>query len=332
MVIDRFLIPGPELITPRDYKSQVMRRLREGFALASKNLIEARRQQKIQYDKRAKEEKFEVGDRVLLDVRVTKLGTSNKLNPRYQGPFRVTKVFPNHTVEIRSYNGNNKQLTHVNRLKALTECMIWRDEVCVDFDDLRENNLRVNRPGDEDSDDDNFDGYADMDEFNIPDNMDEEELIDMEAVVEEEAPLIDLGATVTNVGNLIDMEVAMEDAPLIDFGGSTPSATTENRSQRGQRSQTRLTLPKPLVPQSVIESRSYQPTPLIDSEIGPIPNGPVNIWPPDGQSSSTYVPLSRPLAPQKISELDTNDPTQHNNRRPQRERRLPERFRDCLMD
>ena len=244
MVIDRFLIPEPELITPRDYKSQVMRRLREGFALASKNLIEARRQQKIQYDKRAKEEKFEVGDRVLLDVRVTKLGTSNKLNPRYQGPFRVTKVFPNHTVEIRSYNGNNKQLTHVNRLKALTECMIWRDEVCVDFDDLRETNLRVNRPGEEDSDDDNFDGYADMDEFNIPDNMDEEELIDLEAVVEEEAPLIDLGATVTNVGNLIDMEVAMEDAPLIDFGGSTPSETMENRSHRGQRSQTRLTLPK----------------------------------------------------------------------------------------
>jgi len=72
MVVDRFLIPESESITPREYKSQIMRRLREGFKLAKTNLLEARRQQKAQYDKRAKEEKFEVGDRVLLDVRVTK--------------------------------------------------------------------------------------------------------------------------------------------------------------------------------------------------------------------------------------------------------------------
>ena len=81
-----------------------MQRLREVFALAKENLLEARRQQNIQFDKRAKDENFEVGDRVLLDVRVTQLGTSKKLNPRYQGPFRVSKVFPNHTVEIRTYN------------------------------------------------------------------------------------------------------------------------------------------------------------------------------------------------------------------------------------
>ena len=42
-------------------------------------------------------------------------------------------------------------MTHVNRLKALTECMVWRDEDCVDFDDLRELELRVRRPGEEDS-------------------------------------------------------------------------------------------------------------------------------------------------------------------------------------
>jgi hypothetical protein len=29
-------------------------------------------------------------------------------------------VFPNHTVEIRTYNWNGIQLTHVNQLKALT--------------------------------------------------------------------------------------------------------------------------------------------------------------------------------------------------------------------
>jgi hypothetical protein len=54
-------------------------------------------------------------------------------------------------VEIRSYNGGKTELTHVNRLKALTESMVWRDEECVDFDDLREIELRVTRPGEEES-------------------------------------------------------------------------------------------------------------------------------------------------------------------------------------
>jgi hypothetical protein len=51
MVVDRFLIPEPDLITPRDYKSQAMRRLQEGYDLVRQNLQEARRQQSIQYDK-----------------------------------------------------------------------------------------------------------------------------------------------------------------------------------------------------------------------------------------------------------------------------------------
>ncbi|KAK4017512.1 hypothetical protein OUZ56_032925 [Daphnia magna] len=144
MVIDRFLIPETELITPQDYKSQTMKRLREGFALARQNLLDARVRQKIQYDKRAKEKNFQLGDRVLLDVRVTKLGTSKELNPRYQGPYRISKVHSNGTVEIRSYNGARTQLTH-----ALTECMVWRDEECVDFEDLRTIGFRVTRPDEE---------------------------------------------------------------------------------------------------------------------------------------------------------------------------------------
>jgi hypothetical protein len=149
MVIDRFLIPEKELITPQDYKSQTMKRLREGFNLVKRNLLDARRQQKNQYDRRDKEEKLEIGDCVLLDVRKTKLGTSKKLNPRYQGPFRISKVFPNHTTEIQTYNGNGTQLTRFNRLKILTECMIWRYKECVDFEDVRELKLGAERPGEE---------------------------------------------------------------------------------------------------------------------------------------------------------------------------------------
>ena len=38
MVIDRFLIPEAEKITPQDYKSQTMKRLREGFTFQTKSL------------------------------------------------------------------------------------------------------------------------------------------------------------------------------------------------------------------------------------------------------------------------------------------------------
>ena len=116
MVVDRFLISKQDiLVPPNDYKSQTMERLTEGFALAKKNAV---------------------GDKVLLDVRVVLPGTSKKLNPIYQGPYRVLKVNSNHTVEIRSYDGSRIQVTHVNRLKPLLESMIWRDEECVDFNDL----------------------------------------------------------------------------------------------------------------------------------------------------------------------------------------------------
>ncbi len=244
MVVDRFLIPESESITPRDYKSQILRRLREGFKLAKTNLLEARRQQKAQYDKRAKEEKFEVGDRVLLDVRVTKLGTSKKLNPRYQGPFRVSKVFPNHTVEIRAYNGNGTQLTHVNRLKALTECMIWRDEECVDFDDLRESKLNEARLRDEDSDDEGSSDQEDEeDEFNVSEPGDEVSLTNLDVVMNNDQDV-----------DLINFDASVNPYPETPTNGMPP----HDVSAQDQNQETML--PPPLTPQRVTSATAEQDT------------------------------------------------------------------------
>jgi hypothetical protein len=70
-------------------------------------------------------------------------------------------VNDNSTVEIRSYYGGKTQLTHVNRLKTLTECMIWRDEECVDFDDLRELKVRAERPEEENTEVNELDNSED---------------------------------------------------------------------------------------------------------------------------------------------------------------------------
>ncbi|KAK4045289.1 hypothetical protein OUZ56_032827 [Daphnia magna] len=152
-----------------------------------------------------------------LATMVIQLGTSKKLNSRYQGPFRVSKVFPNHTVEIRAYNGNGTQLTHVNCLKALTECMIWRDEECVDFDDLRESKLRATRLREEDFDneEDLADGEA-GDEVNSPDHEGDRELIDLDAV----APNDDRDA------HFIDFD------PLIYLNQTATEKPTDTRSNQ----------------------------------------------------------------------------------------------------
>ncbi|KAI9550572.1 hypothetical protein GHT06_004452 [Daphnia sinensis] len=81
--------------------SQLMQRLHEAFALVKANLTQAREQQRAQYDKRAREQEFNIGDKVLIDVRTPMAGTSKKLIPRFMGPYRVTKINDNHTVEIQ---------------------------------------------------------------------------------------------------------------------------------------------------------------------------------------------------------------------------------------
>ncbi|KZR96308.1 Uncharacterized protein APZ42_009428, partial [Daphnia magna] len=121
------------IIIPSDYKSQLMQRLHEAFVLVKANLTQAREQQRTQYDKRAREQAFNIGDKVLIDVRTPMTGTSKKLIPRFMGPYRVTKINNNHTVEIQKCVGKQTQLVHVNRIKPLYESMIWKEEPCVDF-------------------------------------------------------------------------------------------------------------------------------------------------------------------------------------------------------
>ena len=138
MPLDRFLIPPKELpLAPKAYKSNLFLKLYEAFQLAKDNLRHARDAQKEQYDKRAKEAIYFPGDKVLLDVRKRIQGTSKKLNPRYKGPYNVVKMNENGTVLIIASTGKQTQLVHVNRIKPLYESMIWKDEPCVDFYDLR---------------------------------------------------------------------------------------------------------------------------------------------------------------------------------------------------
>jgi hypothetical protein len=132
--INEFLGAIPKTnISPSDYVGNLVNRLRYTFQRVREESEKARERQREQYNKRAKENKYVVGDRVLLDIVVVQTGDSKKFTSKYKGPFRVIKTYNNKTVDIAD-NSYNIQRVHVNRLKPLFETMLWKDEACPEIE------------------------------------------------------------------------------------------------------------------------------------------------------------------------------------------------------
>ena len=85
---------------------------------------ENRKKMKYQYDKRAKELNYQIGDKVLLDLRITGPYNNKRLTPKFEGPYRILEVDSNSTIKIIYYNFNT-QLVHVNLIKTLFETSLW---------------------------------------------------------------------------------------------------------------------------------------------------------------------------------------------------------------
>jgi len=100
-----------------DYQYEVKRQMQEAQALARSNLLEAKSKSKEQYDKTAKHQSFEVGQKVLLQEKAPK----NKLAPKWLGPYEILDVNPtNKNVTIKKSNKKN-QTIHQNLLKLFHE-------------------------------------------------------------------------------------------------------------------------------------------------------------------------------------------------------------------
>ncbi|KAL4153815.1 hypothetical protein QTP88_001648 [Uroleucon formosanum] len=100
-----------------DYQYEVKRQMQEAQALARSNLLEAKSKSKKQYDKTAKHQSFEVGQKVLLQEKAPK----NKLAPKWLGPYKILEVDPtNKNVTIKKSNKKN-QTVHQNLLKLFHE-------------------------------------------------------------------------------------------------------------------------------------------------------------------------------------------------------------------
>ena len=128
LAINNFLETNPEPVpSASDYIGRLNERLRLSFQLAREANLEARRKHREQYNKRVKIHKYQVGDRVLLDVRTVKKGDSRKFTSKFRGHYRIIKIYNNQTADIAD-ESLKAQRVHLNRLKPLFETMLWRDE------------------------------------------------------------------------------------------------------------------------------------------------------------------------------------------------------------
>ena len=91
------------------YQGHLQAKLAELRDLVETNLAEAATHQKTTYDKHSTSRTFKVGDLVWLSV-----PTAGKLDPRWEGNWKITAVRSPVTMEIS--DGNRKKVTHINRL------------------------------------------------------------------------------------------------------------------------------------------------------------------------------------------------------------------------
>ncbi len=78
-----------------DYAGELSRSLQVAWQLARKNISKARKHQRDQYDKRAREHHYKPGERVMVYMPQEKTGKKRKLGLPYHGPYRVLEVHPN---------------------------------------------------------------------------------------------------------------------------------------------------------------------------------------------------------------------------------------------
>ena len=144
IAINHFLDAVPEsVLSCSVYIGSMTERQRYSFERVREESAKAREHQRNQYDVRAKEYNYKVGDKVLLSVKVVDLGDNKKFTSKFRGPFRIIKIFNNCTVDIAD-NSYKEQRVHVNRLKPLFETMLWKDEpypVIARNDDLIDNSV-----------------------------------------------------------------------------------------------------------------------------------------------------------------------------------------------
>lgn len=103
-----------------DYRSSLAAGLSEAWRNASQHIKEAQQSQKDQYDKRAREPKLKVGDRVMVFMPSEVKGKKRKLALPHQGPYRILDITTT-GASVRPVDCPKQQPIFVN-LSRVTKC------------------------------------------------------------------------------------------------------------------------------------------------------------------------------------------------------------------
>ncbi|KAK3084714.1 hypothetical protein FSP39_017920 [Pinctada imbricata] len=122
--IDTALIPKDNM--SKDHKQhlqKVIKNLEVARQIATENLRRHQEKYKKQHDKKAKEPKYKVLDKVMLFVPKVPVGVPPKLHSRWQGPYYVLEEGPHHTYKLADCRTNKALKTLVNaaRLKIFKD-------------------------------------------------------------------------------------------------------------------------------------------------------------------------------------------------------------------
>lgn len=107
----------PNYGTLNDFKSELALRLQAAHDLAGEALRCSQERRKTLYDHGSRNPDFREGDRVYLDVRYPGRGLSQKLGPKWRGPYQVVKLATPVTIRVKELATGAESTVHVNRLK-----------------------------------------------------------------------------------------------------------------------------------------------------------------------------------------------------------------------
>jgi hypothetical protein len=104
--------------------------------MAEENIKAAQKRYKDNYDQKAKTPLFELGQKVLLRCDHNVPGLSKKLQLRFQGPYYITKMLPNHVYVLRDCSSNKPLKAPVNacRLKPFHSRQKTEDNIRLSSD------------------------------------------------------------------------------------------------------------------------------------------------------------------------------------------------------
>ena len=113
-----FTTPVSQYMEVPDYVTLMKERICKVWKQAGLQLKYQQEQAKDQYDKKAKDHNFKVGDQVMVSTPLTVKGHSAKLHRPFKGPYEVVKVTSTN-LQIKKKRGKDPIVVHVNRCKLV---------------------------------------------------------------------------------------------------------------------------------------------------------------------------------------------------------------------